>query len=92
MTHEIKWPRHAASLYLEHNDHKNYYQTIEEVCENYEHDWISEEERKKAIETDSVWTLQWYPDTPIGSHCYAASTFEALMGHVMSLEQDGSLE
>lgn len=39
--------------------------------------WASEEERLKAIAENSVWTIQWYPDTPIGFHCVAASTFEA---------------
>ena len=28
--------------------------------------WVSEEQRQKAIATDSVWELHWYPDTPIG--------------------------
>ena len=40
-------------------------------------DWVSPDEREKAIATNSVWTIQWYPDTPIGFNCVAASTFEA---------------
>ena len=40
-------------------------------------DWASEAERLKAIKENSVWTIQWYPDTPVGFHCVGASTFEA---------------
>jgi len=40
-------------------------------------EWVSEEERLKAIRENSVWTIQWYPDTPVGFYCVGASTFEA---------------
>ncbi len=39
--------------------------------------WASDGERRKAIENNSVWTIQWYPQTPGGFHCVGASTFEA---------------
>ena len=39
--------------------------------------WPSEEERLKAIRENSVWTIQWYPETPVGFCCVGASTFEA---------------
>ena len=39
--------------------------------------WASEEERQKAIKENSVWTIQWYPETPVGFCCVGASTFEA---------------
>ena len=41
------------------------------------------EEKLKAIELDSVWELQWYPDTPIGSYYVAASSLEAIQKHMM---------
>lgn len=40
-------------------------------------DWASEDERMKAIRENSVWTIQWYPETPVGFCCVGASTFEA---------------
>ena len=46
-------------------------------------DWVSPEEKLKAIELDSVWELQWYPDTPIGSYYVAASSLEAIQKHMM---------
>ena len=40
-------------------------------------DWVSGDEKRRALENNSVWTIQWYPDTPVGFYCVAASTFEA---------------
>lgn len=39
-------------------------------------DWANEDERAKALKNNSVWTIQWYPSTPVGFNCVAASTFE----------------
>ncbi len=65
---ETDFPAHAASLHLTHNDHKSTYETIEAWEEHGERedDWVSREQREKAIANDSVWELQWYPNTPIG--------------------------
>jgi len=42
-------------------------------------DWVSEEEKQKCIETNRVWTLHWYPDTPVGFYSLSASTLGVLM-------------
>ena len=66
---EIKWPSHKASLTLTHNDHLSYYHTVQQAIDDNEFgmdSWVSEEQKQKAIETNDCWTLQWYPDTPIG--------------------------
>ncbi|URC15578.1 hypothetical protein DB2_76 [Octadecabacter Antarctic DB virus 2] len=39
-------------------------------------DWASEDERLKAIAENSVWTIQWYPNTPVGFCIVGASSFE----------------
>jgi hypothetical protein len=49
-------------------------------------EWASEEERMKALRENSVWTIQWYPKTPIGFHCVGASTFEAAAQFALSLK------
>lgn len=68
------FPRHECSLYLSHNPHKSFHQSIEQWANDLllstgenpmKLGWHSEEQRKKAIETNSFWELQWYPDTPI---------------------------
>ena len=73
----MNWlPKHKCGLYLEHNAHKDVYETVEEY---YKREYfISEDEYQKAIATDNVWNLHWYPETPIGFHCIAASSLEAI--------------
>lgn len=41
--------------------------------------WVSPEERQKAIDTNSWWLLQWYPETPVGFCWLSASSLEALL-------------
>jgi hypothetical protein len=77
-------PKHAAALFLTHNDHKSVYESVEDHFGHLDDGgWVSPEERLKAIELDSVWELQWYPDTPIGSYYVAASSLEAIQKHMM---------
>jgi len=81
----MNWlPKHKCGLYLTHNEHRDMYETIEEHydCD----DFVSPEELKKAIAEDSVWVLQWYPDTPIGSYSILASSLEALEATVKEME------
>lgn len=78
----IQWPRHKASLHLTHNQHKAYYRTVAESIEDGEHgydDWVSEEQKQKAIATNECWTLQWYPETPIGFCILAAADLDVLL-------------
>jgi hypothetical protein len=61
----MNWlPEHKCGLFLEHNAHKDVYETIEEFYDPGA--FVSEKERLKAVEANSVWKLQWYPDTPVG--------------------------
>jgi hypothetical protein len=81
----MNWlPKHKCGLYLTHNEHRDMYETIEEYYDR--HDFVSPEELKKAIAEDSVWVLQWYPDTPIGSYSILASSLEALEASVKEME------
>ena len=83
----LELPKHEASLTLCHNEHKNYYLTVEKAVESGDHgycDWVSEEQKKKAIETDDCWYCQWYPDTPIGFYVMAAADLDVLLEHISS--------
>jgi hypothetical protein len=42
-------------------------------------EWPSEEDRLKAIRDNSVWSLQWYPDTPVGFCNVYASTLRGVI-------------
>lgn len=82
----MKFPK-CISLTVSFNEHAGLYQTAEEWLADNESlhpdgprwDWVSPEEREKAIRENSVWTLQWYPDTPVGFCMLAAASFDVLM-------------
>lgn len=60
-------PPHKASLHLTHNDHKAVYESAVEFLADMEaDDFIAPDERERCIAADSIWELQWYPDTPVG--------------------------
>ena len=75
----MKFPEHKAAMIIYHNDYKNNYDSIEEAVECEFNDWVSEEEKQKALETGEIWQVQWYPDTPIGFCVVSASTLEAAL-------------
>ena len=91
----IEFPAHKASLHLCHNDHKSVYQSVEDWLADNERDdgcwfeWVSPEERRKAIKDDSVWTLQWYPETPVGFCALAASDLNVLLDAASGRCADG---
>lgn len=75
---------HAASLHLKHNQHKSYYQTVQESVDGEDFGytdncWVSPEQRQKAIDTNECWTLQWYPDTPVGFYVMSAADLDVLL-------------
>lgn len=76
----IQFPEHKCGLYLQHNPHKDVYETVEQWLDNdIDDSEITPEDKAKAVETDELWTLQWYPDTPIGFYFVAAPTLERLL-------------
>lgn len=42
-------------------------------------DWVSPEEREKALANNTVWSVQWYPNTPVGFNQLYASSLPALI-------------
>lgn len=79
----MNWPLHKAALHLTHNDHKSYYLTVAEAIHNKDHGyvdcWVSAEQMQKAIDTDECWTLQWYPETPVGFCLLSAADLDVLL-------------
>lgn len=59
----MSFPKHKGSLYLIHNDHKSENMLVEELYddEDFSEDWVSAEQKAKAIETQEVWSLLWHP-------------------------------
>lgn len=78
----MKFPKHKCGLYLEHNPHKDVYielkDWLKEPCHDDE-DWISPEEKQKALDNNEIWILRWYPDTPIGSYVLMGYSLDTLL-------------
>lgn len=81
----IKLPKHIA-FELSHNDPERVYETVadrinREISADYFADdaWVSAEQKAKAIETNSIWTAHWYPDTPVGFHVLHAADLDVLL-------------
>ena len=75
------FPKHKAGMYIEHNPHKDFYQTVTEyIKENEcEEDFVSEYDIYKCIENNELWRIQWYPDTPIGSYSVIGHSLESIL-------------
>ena len=73
-------PMHKCGLYLEHNRYKDVYSTLEQGITEADEmgSWIPGE-REKSLKTGDIWTLQWYPDTPVGFCHLTASMLEKLL-------------
>jgi len=71
-------PAHKCGLYITHNEHRDYYETLTEYLgdRDFMHIgyWKDAESRQRALDTNECWQLQWYPDTPIGFHHVFAPT------------------
>lgn len=67
-TIRINFPPYEVSCYLEYNEHKSdsrleyYFRCFDIKVE----DFRSEDDYNKSVETDELWSLQWYPNTPVG--------------------------
>ncbi len=78
-------PKHAASLHLMHNDHKSVYETAAQWIEDREStgggslDYVAAGEKERCIATDSIWHLQWYPNTPVAFCDVVSSTLAGLL-------------
>lgn len=82
----MNWlPEHKCGLYLTHNEHRDYYEPLTLRYDDPS-EWVSPEEYQRSLETDSVWTLQWYPETPVGFCLVRASSLEAIRA---ALEAEG---
>ena len=86
----MNFPRHKCSLSLIHNEHRDYYMTVIAWLNDHNDifSWENDEAKQRAIGTDEVWTLQWYPNTPISFHAIACPTLEELLDWAMRIEQE----
>lgn len=93
---EIVIPKHAAGFSLRHNENRTLYRTVAEELDvsasgDYYADdsWAAPGEKQAAIDTNELWTAQWYPDTPVGFIVVHASTLERLVARIREIEAEG---
>ena len=77
-------PRHKCGLFITHNEHRDYYQTVAQFLEDREPHEDEIIDRAALLAGDELWQFQWYPDTPIGSYTLYAPTLEAIIERVRS--------
>lgn len=86
----MKFPRHKAGLYLTHNQHKDYYETVEEHINEYANmgkdDFVSPEDYQKCVDTNELWEIQWYPFTPISFFKVCGSSLEIVLQRAMEID------
>lgn len=72
-----------SSLSLTFNDESapNYQKVAQLDDAEDDISWVSDEERAKAIAENTIWTLRWYPNTPVGFCRVSASSLAALLSH-----------
>lgn len=81
----MTFPEHKCGLYLTHNEHKDYYQTAEQAIKELEErdnmsiDWATPTSRQRCIDTNEIWSLQWYPNTPVGFNIIHGATLEEVI-------------
>lgn len=74
----MDFPKHI-NMHIEHQPHASCFQTVEEWLKENKLSGYSDttpEDEHKMIESDSIWTIQWYPDTPVGFYSVAAASLE----------------
>ncbi len=71
----------ACSFQLSHNDHHNMYLSVADTLDDAQgyYDDIDEPTRAKMIETDTIWTLHIYPNTPVGFNVYHSATLDGVI-------------
>lgn len=84
----MKLPEHIG-MHLRHNQHKLYYETVEDYLgrdESLMHE-MAPADLAEMIRTGEIWELQWYPDTPVGFCIVYAPTLERALALANADEQ-----
>ena len=72
-------PDHKCGLFITHNEHRDYYQTVEQFFEDRDAHPDEIIDLPAMIAADEVWEVQVYPHTPIGSYVVYGPTLEACL-------------
>ena len=87
---EFDFPGHKVCLTLQHNPGRVFHDDVRQWINTKNHgdqwDWKDEEQKQRAIDTNEVWTLDWYPRTPISFYSIAAPTLRELLEFAEEVE------
>lgn len=84
-----------VSLYLTRNDHAAVYKTATQAmedaasCGDDSFDDSTPEEVQKMKDDNTIWSLQIYPNTPIGFNLWHAATLDAAIDAARGAEVEG---
>lgn len=92
----MKFPKHKCELSLTHNQPRSNYQTVAEAVADDErqseesryYNWVSAEQRQKSIDTNEIWVLHWYPETPVGFYVLCAADLDELLAAALESDED----
>jgi len=87
---ETLFPRHKVCLSINHNNHRVYHESIERYIDDLESGssspWKDSNARERAIDTDELWEMTWFPDTSAGSYSICAPTLTELLTYAKEIE------
>lgn len=79
-----------SHLIIQSNPHHANYESVESFIEWRkidDEDFISLDEKKKCLDENKLWLIQWYPNSPIGFEILCASTFESIYNHTVKVRE-----
>jgi hypothetical protein len=82
----MKFPKHECGLHLTHNQHKDFYEDISDYIQREPECFKDAASIARAIDTNEIWELQWYPTTPVGFFKVAAPTIEEVIALALEVE------
>ena len=83
----MKLPKHNHGLSISHNEHKTFHDDLDEYIYGRMYDWKNDEARLRAIETDELWTLSWYPRSISTFYLVAAPTLDEVIELALEVER-----
>lgn len=87
----MKFPKHV-SLSIQHNPHKDSYESVLEYLESNDlfMEDLAEEDLVKCIERDELWSIQWYPITPISFYMVISYSLERCLELAFITEEESN--
>jgi hypothetical protein len=75
----------SGSYHITMNDHKSCHRTVEQELECLPdlYDFVSEEDKTKCIETNTLYSLHWYQDTQVGFIKLNGSSIEVVYNQLV---------